>query len=189
MDITETYPLAGLLAGNPAAATQTNEMEITTPKSVNFDFQTGINPTTLATAKVRWVPWSDFAIVPPLYNQISKRATGDDVGLPLVDYDDDQWQVELGLAKRLAPALAVSGTVGWDSGSGDPTTSLGPIDGYYSVGLGAKYNVTPEWAISAGGKYLWFGDAKGQLPTKQIVGDFQDNDGYILGMKLSYQGK
>lgn len=189
MDITETYPLAGLLAGNPAAATQTNEMEITTPKSVNFDFQTGINPTTLATAKVRWVPWSDFAIVPPLYNQISKRATGDDVGLPLVDYDDDQWQVELGLAKRLAPALAVSGTVGWDSGSGDPTTSLGPIDGYYSVGLGAKYNVTPEWAVSAGGKYLWFGDAKGKLPTKQIVGDFQDNDGYILGMKLSYQGK
>ena len=189
MDITETYPLAGLLAGNPAAATQTNTMEITTPKSVNFDFQTGINPTMLATAKVRWVPWGDFSIVPPLYNEISKRATNDDVGLPLVDYDDDQWQVELGLAKRLAPALAVSGTVGWDSGAGDPTTSLGPIDGYYSVGLGAKYNVTPEWAVSAGGKYLWFGDAKGQLPTKQIVGDFQDNDGYILGVKLSYQGK
>ncbi len=189
MDITETYPLAGLLAGNPAAATQTNTMEITTPKSVNFDFQTGINPTTLATAKVRWVPWGDFAIVPPLYNEISKRATGDNVGLPLVDYDDDQWQVELGLAKRLAPALAVSGTVGWDSGAGDPTTSLGPIDGYYSVGLGAKYNVTPEWAVSAGGKYLWFGDVKGKLPTQQIVGDFQDNDGYILGVKLSYQGK
>ena len=62
-------------------------------------------------------------------------------------------------------------------------------DVYYSVGLGAKYNVTPEWAVSAGGKYLWFGDAKGQLPTQKLVGDFQDNDGYILGMKLSYQGK
>lgn len=190
MDITETYPLAGLLANNPAAATQTNNMEITTPKSVNFDFQTGINPTTLATAKVRWVPWSDFSIVPPLYNAVSKNnpAYGPD-GLALVEYGDDQWQVELGLAKRIAPALAVSGTVGWDSGAGDPTTSLGPIDGYYSVGLGAKYNVTPEWAVSAGGKYLWFGDAKGQLPTQQIVGDFQDNDGYILGVKLSYQGK
>ena len=56
-------------------------------------------------------------------------------------------------------------------------------------GIGAKYNVTPEWAVSAGGKYLWFGDAKGQLPTQKLVGDFQDNDGYILGMKLSYQGK
>lgn len=188
MNIYESYPIAPIASGGKLPSTQTNKMEITTPKSVNFDFQTGINPTMLATAKVRWVPWGDFKITPPLYNEVSKGSYGPD-GLNLVDYDDDQWQVELGLAKRLAPALAVSGTVGWDSGSGDPTTSLGPIDGYYSVGLGAKYNVTPEWAISAGGKYLWFGDAKGQLPTKQIVGDFQDNDGYILGMKLSYQGK
>ena len=155
---------------------------------MNFDFQTGINPTTLATAKVRWVPWSDFVITPPLYNEVSKNAARPD-GLNLVDYDDDQWQVELGLAKRLAQALAVSGTVGWDSGAGDPTTSLGPIEGYYSVGLGAKYNVTPEWAVSVGGKYLWFGDAKGRLPSGKIVGDFQDNDGYIAGLKLSYQGK
>lgn len=185
MKISETYPIAAVLGINPV---QVNEMELTTPKSVNFDFQTGINPTTLATAKMRWVPWSDFAITPPLYNEVSKGSYGPN-GLDLVEYEDDQWQVELGLAKRIAPALAVSGTVGWDSGSGDPTTSLGPIDGYYSVGLGAKYNVTPEWAVSAGGKYLWFGDAKGQLPTQKLVGDFQDNDGYILGMKLSYQGK
>ena len=188
MKIAETYPLAGLLAGNPAEASQTTAMEITTPQSVNFDFQTGINPTTLATAKVRWVPWSDFSIVPPLYNQVSKNnpTYGPD-GLALVEYDDDLWQVELGLAKRVAPALAISGTVGWDSGAGNPVTSLGPIEGYYSAGLGAKYNVTENWAVSAGGKYLWFGDAKGQLPTKQIVGDFQDNDGYIFGVKLSYQ--
>ena len=185
MKIAETYPIAGALGINPV---QTNTMELTTPQSVNFDFQTGINPTTLATAKVRWVPWSDFAITPPLYNEVSKGSYGPN-GLDLVEYADDQWQVEVGLAKRIAPALAVSGTVGWDSGAGDPTTSLGPIDGYYSVGLGAKYNVTPEWAVSAGGKYLWFGDAKGQLPTQKLVGDFQDNDGYILGMKLSYQGK
>ena len=185
MKISETYPIAGALGINPV---QVNNMELTTPQSVNFDFQTGVNPTTLATAKVRWVPWSDFVITPPLYNEVSKGNYGPK-GLDLVEYEDDQWQVELGLAKRLAPALAVSGTVGWDSGAGDPTTSLGPIDGYYSVGLGAKYNVTPEWAVSAGGKYLWFGDAKGQLPTKKLVGDFQDNDGFILGMKLSYQGK
>ena len=189
MNIYESYPLAPVLSGGALPSTQVTNMEITTPKSVNFDFQTGINPTTLATAKVRWVPWSDFAITPPLYNAASKNPVSRPDGLNLVDYDDDQWQVELGLAKRVAPALAVSGTVGWDSGAGDVTTSLGPIDGYYSVGLGAKYNVTPEWAVSAGGKYLWFGDAKGQLPTQKLVGDFQDNDGYILGMKLSYQGK
>ena len=193
MDIYESYPLAPTIGGigtppRVLPANQVTNMELTTPKSVNFDFQTGINPTTLATAKVRWVPWSDFVITPPLYNEVS-QSTARPNGLDLVEYEDDQWQVELGLAKRIAPALAVSGTVGWDSGAGDVTTSLGPIDGYYSVGLGAKYNVTPEWAVSAGGKYLWFGDAQGQLPTGKIVGDFQDNDGYILGMKLSYQGK
>ncbi|MGO2227178.1 hypothetical protein [Psychrobacter celer] len=185
-NIDETYPVVAALGGE---ANQGNKLDITTPKSVNFDFQTGINPTTLATAKVRWVPWSDFAIVPPLYNEVSKRATDDDKGLPLVSYDDDQWQVELGLAKRLTPALALSGNIGWDSGAGNPVTSLGPIEGYYSAGLGAKYNVTENWAVSAGGKYLWFGDAEGQIPTGDIVSDFESNDGFVLGVKVSYQAQ
>jgi long-chain fatty acid transport protein len=68
-------------------------------------------------------------------------------------------------------------------------TSLGPIEGYYSVGLGAKYNVTENWAVSAGGKYLWFGDAEGQIPSKTVVSNFEDNDGYVLGAKISYQSK
>ena len=185
-NVDETYPVVAALGGD---ATQGNTIEITTPESINFDFQTGINPTTLATARVRWVPWSDFAIVPPLYNEVSKQATNDDKGLSLVSYDDDQWVVELGLAKRLTPALAVSGNVGWDSGAGNPVTSLGPIEGYYSVGLGAKYNVTENWAVSAGGKYLWFGDAEGQIPTRDVVSSFEDNEGFILGMKVSYQAQ
>ncbi len=172
----EIYPVVGsglipapVVSALGLSTNRVDSIEITTPESVNFDFQTGINPTTLATAKVRWVPWSDFAIVPSLYNDVSKISTQDDKGLALVSYDDDQWQVELGLAKRVAPALAISGTVGWDSGAGDPVTSLGPIEGYYSAGLGAKYNVTENWAISAGGKYLWFGDAKGQIPNDHLV--------------------
>lgn len=189
-DTFESYPLAGILSGGTLPTSQDGKIEVTTPKSVNFDFQTGVNPTTLATAKVRWVPWSDFVLTPPLYNAVSQVSGryGPD-GLNLVEYKDDQWQVELGLAKRIAPALAISGTVGWDSGAGDPTTSLGPVEGYYSVGLGAKYNVTENWAVSAGGKYLWFGDAQGQLPSDKIVADFEDNDGFIAGVKVSYQAR
>lgn len=161
--------------------TKSSKVGITTPESVNFDFQTGINPTTLATAKVRYVPWSDFSIVPPEYTSITNG--------PLVAYDDDQWQVELGLAKRVADNLAISGTVGWDSGAGNPVSSLGPVEGYYSIGLGAKYNVDKNWAVSVGGKYLKFGDANGMLPTRDIVSNFEDNDGYVVGVKLSYQDK
>ena len=173
--LTENLPALG------AAGVGTNEITITTPKSVNLDFQTGLNPTTLLTAKARWVPWSDFAIKPTIYGKAS--------GLNLVDYDDDAWTAEVGLGKKLSPQLAISGAVGYDSGAGNPITSLGPVEGNWNVGLGAKYNLTPEWAVSGGVKYLMFGDAKAKLPDGSIVGDFQDNDGWVYGVRLSYQKK
>lgn len=173
--LTENFPALG------AAGVGTNEITITMPKSVNLDFQTGINPTTLLTAKARWVPWSDFAIKPTIYGKAS--------GLNLISYDDDAWTAEVGLGKKLSPQLAISGAVGYDSGAGNPITSLGPVEGNWNVGLGAKYNLTPEWAISGGVKYLMFGDAKAKLPDGSIVGDFQDNDGWVYGLRLSYQKK
>lgn len=175
VNVTENLPALG------AAGVGTNEITITTPKSVNLDFQTGINPTTLLTAKARWVPWSDFAIKPTIYGNAS--------GLNLVSYDDDAWTAEVGLGKKLSPQLAISGAVGYDSGAGNPITSLGPVEGNWNVGLGAKYNLTPEWAVSGGVKYLMFGDAKANLPDGDIVGDFQDNDGWVYGVRLSYQKK
>ena len=175
VNTTENLPARG------AAGVGTNEITITTPKSVNLDFQTGLNPTTLLTAKARWVPWSDFAIKPKIYGSAS--------GLNLVSYDDDAWTAEVGLGKKLSPQLAISGAVGYDSGAGNPITSLGPVEGNWNVGLGAKYNLTPEWAVSGGVKYLMFGDAKAKLPDGSIVGDFQDNDGWVYGVRLSYQKK
>ena len=175
VNMTENLPALG------AAGVGTNEITITTPKSVNLDFQTGLNPTTLLTAKARWVPWSDFAIKPKIYGSAS--------GLNLVSYDDDAWTAEVGLGKQLSPQLAISGAVGYDSGAGNPAASLGPVEGNWNVGLGAKYNLTPEWAISGGVKYLMFGDAKAKLPDGSIVGDFQDNDGWVYGVRLSYQKK
>lgn len=177
--IGENFPALALRGLSPM---QTNKTTITTPQSVNLDFQTGINPTTLLTAKLRWVPWSDFAVMPKVYN----RATN----YNLVDYSDDGWTAEVGLGKKLSDKWAVSGNVGWDSGAGNPATTLGPIEGYWSLGLGAKYNVTPEWSVSAGAKYLMFGDAKAQLPNHTTyAGNFTNNDGFVYGLRLAYQKK
>ena len=201
--IGETLPLLGTGLKGPAlgqlgltpeqiAAIGPNsvtEAKIRTPESVNLNIQTGLSEKyqLLGTLDVRWVPWSDFSIVPPLYNSFSKVAEPD--GLPLLDYSDDQWKVDIGLAKRFNEKLAGSVVVGWDSGAGDPASSLGPVEGYYSIGGGLKYNVTPEWAVSVGGKYLKFGDATAQLPNGYTVGKFEDNDGYIAGVKVSYQSQ
>jgi long-chain fatty acid transport protein len=189
----EAMPIAGALG---LTAAQTKEAELTTPKSINIDFQTGLNATTLLTAKARWVPWSDFVIAPPLLNDNVVAATNGKAGAVVINkanllqYSDDAYMVEVGLGKRLTPALAVSGSIGWDSGAGNPVSPLGPTEGYYSVGLGAKYNVTPAWSVSAGAKYLMLGDADGVLAASgSKIGTFEDNDAYLFGMKLAYQAK
>lgn len=167
----------------------TTRATVTTPESVNLNFETGLSEKyqLLGMVDVRWVPWSDFKIVPPFYNAYSKASVPE--GLPLLSYEKDQWKVDVGLAKRFNEKLAGSFVVGYDSGAGDPVSSLGTIEGFYSIGGGVKYNVTPEWAVSLGGKYLKFGDATGQLPNGSIVSKAEDNDGYIAGVKLSYQSQ
>lgn len=179
-DINEVLPLAVM---RQIPTDQSNTLKVQTPESFNLDFQTGLSAKhrLLGTAKVRYVPWSKFKVAPPLYSGLAQTN--------LVSYDKDQWSAEVGLGKQVNDKLAVQGSVGWDSGAGNPTTSLGPVNGYYSVGLGTKYSITPNWALSAGAKYLKFGNATAQLPTKVEVGDFRDNDGYAVGVKLSYQGK
>ncbi len=180
--IGETFPATGYVGST--------DFSVTLPESYNLDFQTGLSAKhrLLGTAKVRYVPWSDFTIDPPAYGA-GTALTNNGVPLSIVSYNKDQWTVELGLGKQLTDKLAVSGTVGWDSGAGNPTGTLGPIEGYYSVGLGAKYNMTPNWSVAVGGKYLKFGDATADLPSKMIAGNFEDNDGYIVGVKLAYQDK
>ena len=183
-EIAEVIPVTGYQG--------TQDFKVTLPESWNLDFQTGVNPTTLLTAKVRYVPWSDFDIRPTQYTETTKRLYPQ--GLPIVSYDKDQWSAEVGLGKRVTDRLAVSGAVGWDSGAGNPTSTLGPIKGYYSLGLGARYNFTPEWSLSLGGKYFKFGDADARIPSQVAdnagtSGRFDDNDGYAVGVKLAYHAK
>ncbi|MEF9956394.1 MAG: aromatic hydrocarbon degradation protein [Acinetobacter sp.] len=183
--IQEDVPLADIVFAGDYS--HSNKGNITTPESINLNLQTGLNQTTALYAKVRYVPWGDFAYYPPILKASTSAALGK--GLPLVDYSEDQTSVELGLGKRLSSNLALSVSGLWDSGAGDPAPTLGPVDGYWGVGLAAKYNLNQNLAFSLGGRYMWFGDAKGELSSRQVVGDFKDNTGYIVGMKLSYSSK
>lgn len=181
-EISEVFPALG------ARGVSTRDFKVKLPESYNLDFQTGINPTTLLTAKVRYVPWSDFTIEPPTYGDATALVNNGQP-LPIVSYSKDQWSAEVGLGKKLSDKVAVSVSYGYDSGAGNPTTTLGPIKGYHSLGLGAKYSINNNWSVSVGGKYLRFGDATANLPTDATAGQFDKNDGFIAGVKLAYQAK
>lgn len=182
--ISEVVPALG------GVGATTRDFKVKIPESYNLDFQTGLSAKhhLLGTAKVRYVPWSDFDIRPPTYGDAT-ASRNNNIPLPIVSYSKDQWTVELGLGKQINDKLSVAGNVGWDSGAGNPATSLGPVKGYYSVGGGVKYNVTPQVSVSLGGKYLKFGNATAQLPTGAKVGEFKDNDGFVAGIKLAYHAK
>ena len=182
--------LGGLNASVAAAADTTTT--ITTPQSVNVDFQTGIMTDTVAFANVRWVEWSKFSIRPTNFGKASK-IVGPYVtpnprpdGFNIVDYSKDQWSANLGVGRKLTDTIGGTVSVGWDSGAGNPVTTLGPTEGYWNVGLGLRYSPTPQVDLSGGIKYFWLGDAKAQTGAYTAAGEFEGNDAIAFGLKLGY---
>lgn len=201
VDINESLSALGALAllpnGTAAVAdiaNATGKTTITTPQSVNLDFQTGIMANTVAFANVRWVNWKDFSIQPLKFGKVS-QAVGSLVGQPngfnLVEYSDDQYSATVGVGRKVNEQWAGNVSVGWDSGAGNPVTTLGPTEGYWNVGLGVQYSPTPSTFIAGGVKYFWLGDAKAQTGaqsgTDAYVAEFTDNNALAYGLKIGYK--
>lgn len=168
------------------AAAPAEKLTITTPQSVNLDLQSGIMADTVAFANIRWVNWKDFSIRPQKFGAVSEVATGGE-GFNLVDYTDDQWSVNAGVGRKLSEQWAGNVSVGWDSGAGNPVTTLGPTEGYWNVGFGVQYSPTPATFISGGVKYFWLGDADAKVSSGTKVGEFEDNNAIAYGLKMGYR--
>ena len=195
--IDETIPsLATLSTGAILLPYVENNTTITTPQSVNVDFQTGIMANTVAFANVRWVNWKDFAIRPNKFGQASNLlgknpAVNQPNGFDLVAYTDDQISATVGVGRKLTEHWAGNVSVGWDSGAGNPVTTLGPTEGYWNLGLGVQYSPTAQTFIAGGVKYFWLGDADAQsgsqFNTPNSVAKFEDNDALAYGLKIGYK--
>lgn len=190
---TETFN-TGLFAGFNALPN--SDTSITTPQSVNLDFQTGIMADTVAFANVRWVEWSNFSIRPPKFGTASANAavaasTGKPNGFDLVAYTDDQISATVGVGRKLSEQWAGNVSVGWDSGAGNPVSTLGPTEGYWNVGLGLQFSPAPNYFIAGGVKYFWLGDANAQsgaqFNTPTTVAKFEDNHALAYGLKIGYR--
>lgn len=203
MNAYEKHNAAGMIPSSPdlnASLIQINNAqgvtEITTPQSINLDLQTGIMKNTVAFANIRWVNWKDFAIRPYKFGEASLlsdivKGTGKKDGFDLVAYTDDQYSVTAGIGRKLNEQWAGNVSVGWDSGAGNPVTTLGPTEGYWNVGLGVQYSPAPNYFIAGGVKYFWLGDAKAQsgsqFETPAYIAEFKNNDAIAYGLKIGYK--
>lgn len=177
------------------------QTDITTPQSVNLDLQSGIMENTVAFANVRWVNWKDFSIRPYAFGKASEAASSGATGgaytkgFNLVDYTKDQVSATVGVGRKLSEQWAGNVSVGYDTGAGNPVSTLGPTEGYWSVGLGAQFSPAPNYFIAAGVKYLMLGDATAHSGAYSIPGnavaaqvaEFEDNDAWAYGLKIGYK--
>ena len=145
---------------------------------------------TVAFANVRWVNWDGFAIRPNDFGQ-ALDALGQVIpslkGGNLVEYKKDQWSATAGVGRKFTEKWAGNVSVGWDSGAGNPLTTLGPTEGYWNLGLGAQFSPAPNYFIAGGVKYFWLGDAKALTVSNPDVGSFQDNNAWGYGLKMGYR--
>ncbi|WP_425917182.1 OmpP1/FadL family transporter [Acinetobacter sp. TSRC1-2] len=191
---TENFgPTSLFSALNPA---QSNDTSITTPQSVNLDLQTGIMADTVAFANVRWVDWSNFSIRPDKFGRASVAAGANPAlnkpnGFDLVAYTDEQWSANVGVGRKFNQKWAGNVSVGYDSGAGNPVSTLGPTEGYWNLGLGVQYSPAANYFIAGGVKYFWLGDADAQtgaqFNTPASVAKFEDNNAIAYGMKIGYR--
>ncbi|OTG69341.1 transporter [Acinetobacter sp. ANC 4470] len=162
----------------------TSQTEVVTPQSVNVDLQSGIAKDTLAFVNIRWVHWDQFAVSPQALATASKLAKGK--AQNLIDYTDDQWSVNAGIGHKFNNKWSGTAAIGYDSGAGNPVTTLGPTEGYWSIGLGGQYSPAENYFIQAGVKYFWLGDAEAQTGGT-VAGSFEDNTALGYGMKIGYR--
>ncbi|WP_347255196.1 OmpP1/FadL family transporter [Brachymonas denitrificans] len=179
---------------NLAGVATNNTTKIKTPQSVNLDLQTGVAANTVAFANLRWVDWSSFSIQPTQFGAVSRQVgplVGKPKGFNLVEYGKDQYSATVGVGRKFNEQWSGSIAAGWDSGTGEYVTTLGPVNGNWNLGVGAQYSPTKDFYISAGVKYFWLGNAKGQVASKvgttNYDGEFRGNRAVALGVKAGYR--
>ncbi|HCH7478820.1 TPA: outer membrane protein transport protein [Acinetobacter baumannii] len=188
--------------GEPLKLVENEKTKLETPASLNIDFQTGISEKSLVYMNLRWVNWKEFETRPPQYGALSeilmKELTNGEYiqGFKLDSYQNDQYSATLGIAHQFTEKWSTSTDVSWDSGTGNPASTMGPIKGSWSLGLGVQFNPAKNYFITGSLKYFWLGDTKTEdgtyyLPIEGIKpyaeqANFKNNHAIAYSLKFGY---
>lgn len=153
--------------GGPAITSTTN---ITTPQSVNLEFQAGINPKTMLFGSVLWADWSKFKVQPATF-------PGPEA---LFATAHDSITYTLGVERKVSDKLALELALSYEKGYSDNPHHLSPYSGFVGVGVGATYNLSENTEISGNVNYRALGDVAG------VAGNFANNHSTSIGIKISH---
>ena len=146
--------------------------DVTTPQSINLDFQSGIAKDTLAFGSIRWVDWSKFAVSPPLFSSAT--------GVPLIEYTEDWITYTLGIGRRISDRLALAFLVRYTPMTDQQLTTLGPVDGriIYSIAPTFTFN---QFKVTVGVSYGDLGAASNFAGTR-----FDGGEAIGVGARIGY---
>ncbi len=146
------------------------EFTVTSPESLNLEFQTGIAEDTLLFGTVRHVRWDGYSLT----------ANGNSYA----NFANNTTSYTMGIGRRLTDDLSVFATIGTEADGITPsTTALAPTTGYTSVGIGASYTID-QFEITGGITYVDLGDQLVTAGPGQF--DFDDNDAVGFGLRVGY---
>lgn len=156
-----------LTGGGPIAAT--TAFTVTTPASLNLEFQTGVAADTLLFGSVRYVEWDGFNLTTPGAGQY-------------VNFDKDTTTYALGLGRRFDETWSGAVTLGFES-EGDflSNTALAPTTGSQSIGLAATYT-QGNTTLTTGVTYAKLGEREFDLSGNTI--SFTDGEAIGVGVRL-----
>ncbi len=181
-EITHNLPSSETIGGIPVFG-PSPDTEIVSPASINLDFQTGLNPKTLAMGSIRYAKWSDLKISPAGFDAVvNPGTTGDSISQL-----DDTLGISAGIGRKLTDNFSASVMLGWESaGDDDLVSPLAPTNGNYSISVGGKYT-KDNVSISGGIRYTMLGDAMPETGTPDTArANFTDNSALSIGMKIGF---
>jgi len=160
------------LEANESITTSPTTTKLVTPQAINIDFRTGISPTTLLYAAIRWVQWSEFVFDPEA------------LPVEVANFEDNSVTYTLGVGKRLSPAWAGLLIYKHELTRDSVNSLFSPVNGYKLLSSSLIYTFDNKAKLTVGVSYSELGDSSADLAAGERI-DFTGNDSLAYGIKVN----
>ena len=177
---TESGPLIDVTGdgvGDLPLLNGSSSTKVSTPKSWNLDFQTGVAPGTLVFGSIRWVDWSSFRVDPDAFTALEPA------GLVALE---DTTTFTIGVGRQFTEQWAGSASFTYEKEGDDLVSPLAPTNGRKGITLAAVYT-QDNIKVTTGINYTKLGDANPETGTPDTErAQMEDSDAWGVGVRVGY---